>query len=102
MTKTEISATRLRIGVLLLVLWFLPFWLLGPEVAQALGIDSSRGVAVVTGLITIVQTIIGIAGAFIAGKQAAQLMKHGSLRKRLRRVGHVLWTGEIQSDSNLQ
>lgn len=99
MTKTEISATRLRIGVLLLVLWFLPFWLLGPEIASAFGISSPRGIAAVTGTITIIQTAIGITGAVIAGKQAAQLMKHGSLRKRLRRVIHVLWTGEIKPDS---
>ena len=60
----------------MLMLWFLPFWLLAPYIARIINPDDEGHLtAVVTAVIMIVQTIIGLAGAFLAGKETARVIK---------------------------
>jgi hypothetical protein len=71
----QISVVRLRLGVALIGIWWIPIWLLGPVVAGLTG----QSVGSVTITVAIVQTVIGLIGALLAG----------------RKIWHVLWTGKM-------
>jgi uncharacterized membrane protein YeaQ/YmgE (transglycosylase-associated protein family) len=89
------SATRLRVGVVLLLLWFLPFWALGPWIARSLGWSDHAG-AELSLVISIVQTVIGIVGAYIGGKELTALVKGTPRKKVLARAWHIIWSGNIE------
>jgi hypothetical protein len=90
-----ISATRLRIGVVLLVIWFVPFWALAPWIARSLGWSVHAGV--VLGIVmSVSQTCIGIVGAVIAGKEATALVKGTRFKKVPAKAWHIIWTGHIE------
>jgi hypothetical protein len=42
-----------------------------------------------------VQTIIGLFGALIAGRQAAKIVRHTGFRAVPRKIWQVLWTGKV-------
>ena len=89
-----ISATRLRIGVVLLVIWFIPFWALAPWIVRTLGGSVDAGVKL--GLVMSVgQTMIGFVGAFIAGRDATALVKGTPFKKVPKRAWHIIWTGNM-------
>lgn len=87
----HVSVFRLRLGVALIALWWIPVWLLAPVVAAA----ANWPVGTVTLVIAIVQTIIGVFGALIAGRQAVALVRHTSFRAAPKKIGRVLWTGKV-------
>jgi hypothetical protein len=87
----QVSIFRLRLGVVLIGIWWIPIWLLAPVVAHIVG----QPVGSVTLTIAIVQTIIGLFGVLIAGRQAAKLVRHTGFRAVPRRIWRVLWTGEL-------
>jgi len=92
-----ISANRLRIGVVLIILWFLPFWLLGPWLAKTLGFsDQESAGVIVTGIIVVVQTIIGLAGAYVTGKEASTIIKSTPRKYLLKTVLSVLKHGTLE------
>ena len=81
--KKNTSVLRLRIGVLLLFIWWLPIWIIGPQLARLFGFDPDH--TRIT--IMIVQTIIGFIGAPIVGKQVAAIVKKTSFKK----MPGVIW-----------
>jgi hypothetical protein len=87
----QVSIFRLRLGVVLIGIWWIPIWLLAPVVAHIVG----QPIASVTLAIAIVQTVIGLFGALIAGRQAAKIVRHAKFRAVPGRIWHVLWTGEL-------
>jgi uncharacterized membrane protein YeaQ/YmgE (transglycosylase-associated protein family) len=90
-----VSATRLRIGAVLLLIWFIPFWALAPWIAKTLGWSEHAGVEL--GIVmSIGQTLIGIVGAVIAGKQATALVKGTPFKKVPARAWHIIWTGNME------
>jgi hypothetical protein len=90
-----VSVTRLRLGAVLLLIWFIPFWALAPWIANTLGWSAHAGVKL--GLVmSICQTLIGIAGAFTAGKEATALVKGTPFKKVPARAWHIIWTGNIE------
>lgn len=90
-----ISATRLRVGVVLLLIWFIPFWALAPRIAKTLGWSVHAGVEL--GIVmSICQTLIGIVGAFTAGTQATALVRGTPFRKVPAKAWHIIWTGNIE------
>ncbi len=93
--STDVSATRLRVGVFLLLLWWIPFWLAAPRIAELLSIDSSGGKTLVTVIIFGVQTVIGIIGIFFAGQQIKEIIRSVPKRK----VPAVLWYTLIHGDT---
>lgn len=97
-SATSVSPTRLRVGVVLLVLWMLPFWWAGPAVADLLGFNSPKASSAITFVIIAVQTILGVIGAIVAGKQITTMVKGTSLKKLPRKVIKILWTGEVKDD----
>jgi hypothetical protein len=75
------------------VIWWLPVWLLTPLFTHIFTQDSASEVLVV---IVVVQSVIGIAGAFIAGKQIFAIMRQTSRKALPKTVWHVFWSGKIQ------
>lgn len=90
------SVFRLRLGVVLILLWMLPFWLLGPYIASSMDSgDGEPSAARVTTIIMIVQTVIGLVGAYVAGKETARVIK-GTPRKKIPKMfWRIVRHGEI-------
>lgn len=86
-----ISSTRLRIGSVLIFLWWIPIWAIAPQLANWFGFDSNNARI----FIIIVQTIIGIIGMLIVGKQIAGIMKGTSFKKMPAIVWKALRYGSI-------
>lgn len=86
--------TRLRVGVVLLLIWFIPFWALAPWIAKTLG-WSDHAAAELGLAISICQTLIGIVGAFTAGKAATALVKGTPFKKVPARAWRIIWTGQM-------
>jgi hypothetical protein len=86
----QVSVFRLRLGLVLIGIWWIPIWLLAPVVAHV--VDQPVGSVTIT--IAIVQTIIGLFGALIAGRQAAKIVRHTGFRAVPRKIWQVLWTGK--------
>ena len=91
----QVSIFRLRLGIALIGIWWIPIWLLAPLVAKLI----DQPVGSVTIAIAIVQTIIGLIGALLAGRQAAKIVRHTGYRAVPGKIWHVLWTGKIETDA---
>jgi hypothetical protein len=87
----QVSVFRLRLGVVMIGIFWIPIWLLAPVIADLV----NEPVGSVTLVIAIIQTIIGVLGALIAGKQAAAIVKHTKKRKVPGKIWHVIWTGKL-------
>ena len=87
----QVSVFRLRLGVALIGIWWIPIWLLAPLVAHF----ADQPTGSVTIAIAIVQTIIGLIGVLIAGRQAAKIVRHTGFRAVPTKIWHVLWTGRL-------
>jgi hypothetical protein len=90
----QVSVFRLRLGLLLIAIWWIPIWLLAPIIAHVTG----GPVGSVTIAVAIVQTVIGLFGVLIAGRQAAKIVRHTGWRAVPRKIWHVLWTGRIEQE----
>jgi hypothetical protein len=94
--NSELSATRLRAGVLLLFIWWIPFWLLEPVIDKIFGVTSSTSKHDVLIAILAIQTVLGLVGILIAGKQVWTIFRKTSRRQLPRSVWHMLRHGEIE------
>lgn len=90
----HVSVFRLRLGVLLVGFWWIPIWLLAPFVAHVTG----RSVGSVTIAVAVVQTVVGLVGVLIAGRQTARIVRHTGWRAVPGRIWHVLWTGRLEPE----
>jgi hypothetical protein len=71
-----VSRLRLRVGVLLILLWLIPFWALAPHIAHSLsGLSNPPSVAAVTTAIVVVQTIVGLLGFWVAGTEVKSIIR---------------------------
>ena len=74
----EVSASRLRIGVFFVFLWWAPFWALAPYIANifASSEESTIGLtSIIVIIIMVIQTLIGLVGVFLCGKTVAAVIK---------------------------
>src|SRR6188472_3274692 len=79
-----LSPLRLRVGVFLILLWIVPFWLLAEPIAHSLsGLSNPPSVAAVTTAIVVVQTIIGLLGFWVAGAAVKSIIKGSTMRHAL-------------------
>ena len=96
------SPLRLRVGVFLILLWIVPFWLLAPEVAHLLsGRSNPPSVAAVTTTIVVLQTIFGLLGMFVAGTQVKSIVKGSTRRGALRAIWSIFIHGDIRGQGTL-
>jgi hypothetical protein len=95
------SSLRLRLGVFLILLWILPFWLLAPEVAHLLsGGTGQPSVATVTTAFVVVQTILGLIGMVVAGTQVKSIVKGSTRRHAIAAIWSIFIHGEIRGQSD--
>jgi len=86
-----VSPARLRVGVVLVFLWWIPVWLAAPLIAEAFGLD---GHDVLVALV-IVQTFVGLAGVLVIGRQVARIMTGIPARRMLPTVWRVFRRGTL-------
>jgi nitrate reductase gamma subunit len=89
------------VGVLLVLLWMVPFWLLAPVIADALsGSSNSPSVAEVTTAILVVQTVIGLVGLWVAGTQVKSIIKGSTKRHAIAAIWHILLHGDVRREGD--
>jgi hypothetical protein len=94
------SPLRLRVGVFLILLWIVPFWLLAEPIANSLsGLSNPPSVAGVTTTIVAVQTIIGLLGFWVAGAAVKSIIKGSTMRHALRAIWSMLIHGDLRGQS---
>jgi len=96
------SPLRLRVGVLLILLWIVPFWALAPLIADSLsGLSNPPSVAAVTTTIVVVQTILGLLGFWVAGTQVKSIIKGSAKLRAIGPSGRYSFTGisEVRATS---
>ena len=85
---------RLRLGVVLMLLWFLPFWLLSPYIASLIDpADEESLTFTVTVVIMTVQTVIGLFGAYLAGKETAGIIRNTPRKQMFKTVWRIFRYG---------
>ena len=92
-----VSGLRLRVGVLLIFLWLIPFWALAPHIAHSLsGLSNPPSVAAVTTAIVAVQTIFGLLGFWVAGTQVKSIIKGSTKMHALGAIWSMLIHGDVR------
>jgi hypothetical protein len=96
------SPLRLRVGVFLILLWIIPFWLLAEPIAHSLsGLSHPPSVAAVTTAIVAVQTVLGLLGFWVAGAAVKSIIKGSTMRHALVAIWSMLIHGDIRSQSDV-
>jgi hypothetical protein len=97
-----LSPLRLRVGVFLILLWIVPFWLLAEPIAHSLsGLSNPPSVVAVTTAIVVVQTILGLIGFWVAGTEVKSIIKGSTMRHALRAIWSILLHGEIRGQGDV-
>jgi hypothetical protein len=90
------------VGVVLIMLWIVPFWALAPHIAASLsGLSNPPSVAAVTTTIVVVQTIIGLLGFWVAGTQVKSIIKGSTMRHALGAIWSILLHGEVRGEGDV-
>ena len=90
----DVSIWRLRLGVLLIIFWWLPIYLTVPSITAALGdTGNAHAIKVITFFIITIQTIIGITGFLLVGKSLASNLRKVSTKKLPKVFWEMLWHG---------
>lgn len=99
--QSGISPRRLRLGVLFIVLWWIPFWLLAPYIASLFNSsDSAHLTGIITAIIVIVQTAMGGLGIYIVGKQVYKPIKEAPKKQAPGLVWHMIRYGKIDDSTS--
>ena len=92
-----LSPLRLRVGVFLILLWIVPFWLLAAPIAHSLsGLSNPPSVAEVTTAIVVVQTILGLLRFWVAGTEVKSIIKGSTMRHALAAIWSMLLQGTFE------
>ena len=87
---------RLRVAVALVLIWWVPFWLLGPLIADWLsGLNNPPSGAAVTAAIVVVQTILGLIGFWLGGTEIKSIARRSTKKQAFVAAWSVLLHGEI-------
>ena len=96
------SPLRLRVGVFLILLWIVPFWLLAEPIAHSLsGLSNPPSVVAVTTAIVVVQTILGLLGFWVAGTQVKSIIKGSAKLRAIGAIWSMLLHGEIRGQGGV-
>jgi hypothetical protein len=96
-----VSAAKLRLGVVLIALWWIPVYLAVPVLIKALG-DSGNphAVKIFTAWVILIQTVIGLAGLALLGKELSQALRGMPLKKMPITFWRIIWTGHVDSSTD--
>ena len=96
-----LSPLRLRVGVLLILLWIVPFWALAEPIAHSLsGLSNPPSVAAVTTAIVVVQSILGLLGFWVAGTEVKSIIKGSTMRHALGAIWSIFIHGDIRGQGD--
>jgi hypothetical protein len=99
--NNQLSVTKIRIGIVLLIVWWLPVYLTVPSLTRALGDSGNHhDVLVITVVIIGIQTVIGFFGLFLVGKELATTLRKVSFRKLPAVVWRIVWSGKTEIHGN--
>ena len=96
--KIKLVKLKIQLGVLLIFLWWLPFWLIAGIVDTADDVHSASKRRHILITIIIVQSILGIIGAILLGKTLMENMKHTKFRKFPKVAWELFRTGKYEQD----
>ena len=97
-----LSPLRLRVGVFLILLWIVPFWLLAEPIAHSLsGLSNPPSIAAVTTAIVIVQTILGLLGFWVAGTEVKSIIKGSAKLRAIGAIWSMLLHGDIRGQGDV-
>jgi|SRR6188472_322724 len=97
-----LSPLRLRVGVFLILLWIVPFWILAEPIAHSLsGLSNPPSVVAITTAIVVIQTIIGLLGFWVAGTEVKSIIKGSTTRHALAAIWSMLLRGEIRGQGDV-
>lgn len=85
-------ALRLRLGVVMLFIWWFPFWLVIPALLNYFGVTAGQHLTVA---IVLTQTVIGIVGGLVAGKEVTGIIKSSGLKHTPKTIWTILWHGQV-------
>lgn len=91
-----ISATKLRLGVVFLILWWVPFWVAAPAIDKIFGIDSEQGKHALVVFILALQTIFFFLGLLMCGRQTVNLARKSPKRQVPKMFWQTLVHGKLQ------
>lgn len=93
MNKLKQPAVLLRLGFICILLWWVPFWALAPEISKTIGFDN---VALMTTIIMVIQTVIGVIGFLLVGKPVAAVVKQASFKKAPGIIFYAIVHGKLK------
>jgi hypothetical protein len=97
-----LSPLRLRVGVFLILLWIVPFWLLAEPIAHSLsGLSNPPSVVAVTTAIVVVQTILGLLGFWVAGTEVKSIIKGSAKLRAIGAIWSMLLHGDIRGQGDV-
>jgi hypothetical protein len=97
-----LSPLRLRVGVFLILLWIVPFWLLAEPIAHSLsGLSNPPSVAAVTTAIVVVQTILGLLGFWVAGAEVKSIIKGSAKLRAIGAIWSMLLHGDLRGQGDV-
>ena len=99
MAPERVSVGRVRIGILLFILWWLPFYLLAPAIAGLLGQgDDAQARRAITISIVCIQTVLGLIGAYLAGRELFATLAKVRRPRLLPVAWRIVWSGDTHVD----
>jgi hypothetical protein len=94
--KAKLVKLKIQLGVFLIFLWWLPFWLIAGLIDTSEDIHSAARRRHILVMIIIVQSIFGIIGAILLGKTLMENMKHTKFRKFPKVAWDLFKTGKYE------
>jgi nitrate reductase gamma subunit len=86
------ESTKFRVGILLIILWWVPFWALATPISDKTGIK----ISVLTIIIMGIQTVLGLMGFYLTGKTVSKLLKSLPFKKVPGALWYMLTKGKTQ------
>ncbi len=90
----KISVSRLRIGVLLFIVWWIPIYLSLPILYNELNANTKESQAAIAFTVLTIQGIVGFIGLLLVGKELAFTLKQVKYKKLPATIGRMLWNGD--------
>ena len=94
-TAATISPNKLRLGIVFIFLWWIPFWLAVPGLCKALGITSKESQTILTVFILALQTVFFFLGVLLCGRQTVNLARKVPKRQLPKMFWRTLIHGEF-------
>lgn len=97
-TDKKVSVLKLRLGVLMFIIWWIPIYLAFPAINSELNATTKKQQAIIALVIITIQTIIGILGLMLVGKSLAYTLKKVKSKKIPIVIWRMLWSGKTDID----